>query len=127
METTYPVCLGNDRVGTVTLEEQGLYYKITCSCSRTQGMFDLYWQDQDLGILRPQGLQQSLQTKIPRKRAPEQMDTFCIRPRHERMGGRFVPLSPKEPFSYLQDLETAYLETRQGRTGLVFPVQKNVK
>ena len=73
-----------------------------------------------LGVLVPQDGGFQLETRIPVKRVGEGELSFSVAPRHRTAAGKFVPLSPEEPFRYITRLKDAYLEQRNGQLGLVF-------
>ena len=74
-----------------------------------------------LGIPVPAGDAFVLETRIPVKRLPEGEFRFVLLPRHRELEGKFIPLSPQEPFAYLSRLKDAYLEKRDGSIGIVIP------
>ena len=59
-------------------------------------------------------------TRIPIKRLGEGSMSFRLLPKHSKMDGRFVPVSPDEPFGYIRQLQKAHLATRDGMVGVVF-------
>ncbi len=124
MEGTYDVTFGKEKVGRLQLRQQGLYYHYSCRCEAfTEAMYDVYWGGQRLGLLIPRDGQLILEGKLPIK-AGQGSASFLVKPRHAPVSGRFVPLSPQEPFAYLRNLENAYLETRNGQVGLVIKSEK---
>ncbi len=132
MEGTYDVCMGVEKMGRVTVSRQGLYYSFFCRCQQnTQQMLWLYLKGteglQKLGLLVPENGCLVLKTSLPAKRAGQGPFEFQLRPKHTQMSRQFVPLSPQEPFAYLQRLENAFLECQRGQIGIVLQEQKNVK
>ena len=124
MEGNYPVLMGSQSIGTVKVTRQGLYYRFDCRC-RLSG--DVMCRlrvscgevTRDLGILAPESGAFVLRTGIPVKQLGEGAVQFQVLPRHKPMTGRFVPISPEEPFAYLSRLQDAFLEIRDGVPGLV--------
>ena len=85
-------------------------YKIILKCGDTQ---------EDLGILVPQNGAFCLTKQLPVKRLTGDTISFSAVPRHQTLEGKFVPLSPETPFSYLTKLENAYLARQNGQIGIV--------
>ncbi len=119
-----PIILGGQAVGTAEVQREGLYYCFDCRC-RLSGeiMYRLTVRcgerTENLGIPVPEGGRFVLRTRIPVKRLGE--GTFLIRaePKHAELQGKFVPLSPEEPFRYLRRLQDAFLQVRDGQVGVV--------
>ncbi len=120
-----PILLGGQAVGTAEVRREGLYYCFDCQC-RLSGeiMYRLTVRcgerTENLGIPVPEGGRFVLRSRIPVKRLGE--GTFLIRaePKHAELMGKFVPLSPEEPFRYLRRLQDAFLQVRDGQVGVVF-------
>ncbi len=132
MEGTYDVLFGGEAVGKVRLEKQGLYACFRCSCELLESNMyhlTLNWPggQEKLGLMMPCGDRLVLDTKIPAKRIGQGKFSFKLLPKHERAVGQFVPIYPEEPFAYLGRLEQAFLARQNSQTGIIFPVQKNVK
>ena len=120
----YEILLGGQSIGKARVEQQGLYYAISCRC-RLSG--EVVWKvtvscgdrSESLGILVPESGAFILSTRIPVKRLGEGTLMFHAAPRHTELRGRFVPISPEEPFAYLSRLENAYMEVRNGQIGVI--------
>lgn len=124
MVENFDVCLGDKPVGKAYVERQGLYYRIRCRCGLTgevihKVLVSCGTMEENLGILVPMGGEFGLDTRIPVKRLGEGKLTFRIMPRHAELKGRFIPLSPEEPFRYISRLKDAHLEKRNGKIGIV--------
>ncbi len=124
MEGNYGVYFGNQMSGKVQLIRQGLYYRFHCRCRITGDIVcrlkvTCGSRQEDLGIVVPMGDGFGLDTKLPVKRLGEGEMTFTLVPKHESVAGRFVPVYPEEPFSYIQMLKHAYLCRQNGQTGVV--------
>ena len=124
MVGTYEILQGPSSIGNVTVERQGLYYRICCRCSLTgEVMHHLVVSSdgrrEDLGTLVPFDGAFGLEKRIPVKRLGEGEPEFHLLPKHSSPDGKFVPIYPEEPFSYLSRLKDAYLETRSGQLGVV--------
>lgn len=128
MDGEFDILLGGLSIGRATVKREGLYYRFDCRCQLSgEGVFRLRVRcrenTQRLGIPIPQDGEFVLRTRIPVKKLGTGVMTVEAEPVHEKMGEQFVPLSPEEPFRYLQRLEQAYLQTRNGQVGVVIPQQ----
>lgn len=121
--------IGSRKVGRVQLIQDGLYYQVICRAELhgtilyrlvavTQG------RRENIGILGPAEGGWGLQKKVPCKKLDPEDLTFLLIPSHESMEGKFVPISPEEPFSYLENLKDIYLHRQQDRLGVVVPVSE---
>ena len=124
MTESYDVFLGQQAVGKVYTDRQGLYYRFRCRCQVAGGTICALTarcadEEIHLGIPVPAGDAFTLETRVPVKRFPEGEFRFVLLPRHGEMKGEFIPLSPQEPFTYLTQLKHAYLQKRDGRLGIV--------
>lgn len=123
----YAVRFGEEPVGKVQVTREGLYYHVICRCRLSgEGMYRLEAASGEkrvnLGILVPEDNGFGIKTRFPVSRIGEGELTFCLRPKHEQLGGRhFVPIIPEEPFSYLERLKDAFLETQNGKKGISLP------
>ena len=124
MVGTYEIYLGAEPVGEAVVEKAGLYYRFSCRC-RLRGatmqrvMVACAEKKVDLGICVPIGELFGLDKKVPCKQLGEGKPEFFLTPRPGRSGGRFVPVYPEEPFSYMSKLKGAFLEIRNGQQGIV--------
>lgn len=129
MEQTYPIFLGGQTVGQAKVRREGLYLHFSCTCRFSGEMVykltvSCGEHTENLGIPVPSGGQFCLQTSRPVKRLGEGKLTFCAAPRHGELTGKFIPLSPEEPFAYLNRLKSAFLQVRAGQLGVVIPDEK---
>ena len=126
MAVDYCVMAGSREAGKVQINQEGLYYKIICH-ARLQGtiMYRLVavtdQKRENIGILAPDHGGYSLNRKIPCSRLPGEIQEFLLLPSHEPVEGKFVPISPEEPFEYLEKLKDAYLQRQKDRLGVVIP------
>ncbi len=116
--------LGDKAVGAAEVRREGLYWRIRCRCQLSGDMLCRVLvrcgkREESLGILVPEGREFVLDTRIPVKKIGDGPLSFSAVPKHGPMEGRFVPLSPEEPFRYISRLKYAYLEKRNGRVGVV--------
>lgn len=124
MDGMYEVLLGGQPVGKARVERQGLYYGISCRCKLSGEVIQKLEvtcgdHTESLGVLVPDGVDFVLKTKLPVKRLGDGELRFRIQPRHSEITGKFIPLSPEEPFAYLAKLENAFLEIRDGKMGIL--------
>ncbi len=116
--------LGGQAIGQAEIVKEGLYYRFTCRC-RLSGEVVYRLQarcgemTENLGIPVPEGKDFVLRTRLPIKRLGEGSITVIATPKEAGLEGKFVPLSPEEPFQYLRRLQNAYLQTRCGQVGVV--------
>ena len=126
MVGTFEIMQGSSPIGKVTVERQGLYYRIVCRCSLTgEVMHHLVVSSgekrEDLGTLVPFDGAFGLEKRVPVKRLGDGEPEFHLLPKHSIPKGKFVPVYPEEPFSYMSRLKDAYLEARDGQVGLMIP------
>ena len=119
MEGTYPVLHGDQPVGKARVTRRGLYYHFSCRLQLPGSCvyrLELSCGDavEKLGVPVPEGDRFVLEKSIPISRFAAGKPTFRVIPKNESFQGRFVPISPEEPFAYLDRLKNAYL-LRQGR------------
>ena len=124
MVGTYSVYLGDKSVGTAQIRRQGLYYCISVRCKLpgdTMYQVDLQCDTQieKLGVMIPMKDGFGLDTRIPAKKLGRGEPMFSVQPRHGSMPGKYIPLSPEEPFRYLSRLKQSYLERRNGKVGII--------
>lgn len=113
---------GDRPVGRVRAERQGLYYLFRCRCRLSgEAAFRLLVscgeKQEDLGILVPMEGGFGLDTRRPVKRLGEGMLSFRLVSNHDAPKTHFAPISPEEPFAYLQRLKDAYLAEKNGQLG----------
>lgn len=113
---------GGQAVGKVQVLRRGLYYVFHCRC-RLSGEAPVRLlarcgeRQEDLGVLVPMEGGFGLDTRRPAKRLGEGTVQFRLEAKHDHAQPQFVPISPEEPFAYLQRLKDAYLETKNGQKG----------
>ena len=123
MVGTYEIREGERTVGQVRVVKEGLYYRFSCRCSLSGEVLmslRVCWGggEMDLGICVPMDGRFGVEKRVPCKRFGEGTPEFSLRPRHEKLAGRFVPIYPEEPFSYLHRLEGAFLARQAGQLGI---------
>ena len=128
----YAVHFGDASVGKAQVTREGLYYHVVCRCSLSgQVMYRLEVSSGErkvnLGILVPEEMGFGLETRFPVSRVGEGELSFRLRPRHDELGGRtFIPISPEEPFAYLERLKESFLEIQNGKKGISLPEKKTI-
>ena len=120
---TFEIKHGSSSIGKVTVERQGLYYRITCRCSLTGDVMHHLVvtsgeKREDLGTLVPFDGAFGLEKRIPMKKLGEGEPEFHLLPKHSSPNGKFFPVYPEEPFSYMARLNNAYLEIRNDQVGI---------
>lgn len=118
------ILLGGKPIGTAGVRREGLYYCFDCRCSLSgEIVYRLVARCGErtahLGIPVPEGGRFVLRTRIPVKRLGEGPMQLRAEPKHGPLEGKFIPLSPEEPFRYLRRLENAFLLVRGGQVGVV--------
>lgn len=122
MVGTHTIWLSKEPVGSITVEEKGLYYWFHCTCQLhseviCRVMISCGGKSSSLGILVPVGKEYQLSKKVPIKDFEAGEPEFWITPRNlSKSKAITVDIYPEEPFRYITKLETAYLSTKQGRT-----------
>ena len=74
---------------------------------------------ESLGVLVPMGDGFGLDTKLPAKRFGDTVPEFRLVPNKPVLEGKFVPIKPEEPFSYIERLKDAYLTQREEQLGII--------
>ena len=123
---TFDVKIGNEAVGKMVVEKQGLYYRFSCRCDLSGKTVHSVaavcgGNRVHLGICVPMGGRFGLDKKLPCKLFPGGKTEFLLIPKGENQGRRFVPVYPEEPFSYMAKLKDAFLEIREGQVGVSIP------
>lgn len=124
MDGTYSVYFGGKEIGSVTVTQEGLYYRFSCCCKLTGEIVCKLTvicdgERLNLGILIPEGNLFCLDTKIPLKRFPKGKPAFEAVPNKVVASGKFVPIKPEEPFAYIARLKEAFLSYQNGQPGVV--------
>ena len=121
LEGFYQVYYGREPVGKAELTRQGLYIRIICRCCLPgQQIYRLYAtsgaERMNLGVLIPREDGGYLERKIPAKNLPQGTLRFVISAGLRQ--GQYVPISPEEPFCYIDRLKNAFLDSENGRIGV---------
>lgn len=120
----YDIMMDGISVGQATVEKEGLYYCFACTCiPQKEGVHRIHVCDgenvRDLGICVPDGNVFRLSTRIPVKYFCDGNWSFVLSdtPRIEKV----VPVKEDEPFSYLEQLNTARLQNTNGQPEIILP------
>ena len=114
MVLNYDVTYGENTVGTVKLEREGLYYRLSCRCRvRDNEMHRLYADGEKIGVLIPENGDLVLETKVAAKR----LKVGCSFSLEEKVRN-FIPIHPGEAFGHLGKLRLAKLAFREGEPGI---------
>ncbi len=125
MEKVYDVGFMQQKAGQVTLKKEGLYWRILCRLENLEkGYYRLNVNNGscvfDLGLCVPVSNGFGMNTTVPIKRIGEEGLTFFLESGKSGKQELFVPIRAEEPFAYLQRLEKAYLDRKDGILGLRF-------
>ena len=124
MDGCYEVFQDGKQVGTVEVCREGLYYRFSCRCRPAGGEMMRLWMrcgdtELDLGLCVPIEGTFGMEKRIPAKLCGLEQPSFCLYNKDDILRGKFVPLSPEEPFQYLHRLENAFLERRGRQIGII--------
>ena len=124
LEGNYELKFGGQAVGRVQVTREGLYYRFYCRCRMPgDGVCRVLarWEDtqESLGILVPAGDGFGLDTRMATKKAGQGKPEFTVIPNRAKLRGKFIPIKPEEPFSYIARLKDAYLACHEGQIGAV--------
>ena len=122
----YAFSLGNEQVGKLQGQRQGLYYRFTCRCRISGDVMCRLWvscgdKRENLGLVVPMDGGFGINTSLPVKRLGEGELHFTLLPKHDAPTGKFVPISPEEPFAYIERLKEAYLARKGEQGGIELP------
>ncbi len=124
MEECYGVYFGSQLSGKVQVQRQGLYYRFSCRCQLSGDvlcrlMVTCGENRENLGVVVPMDGGFGLDTRIPAKRLGEGEMAFSLVSKHTSSAGKFVPISPEEPFAYLSRLKESYLARQGEQVGII--------
>lgn len=128
MEGIYPIFLNQDTIGQVQVLRQGLYYRFLCRCAyHCEDVCRIMIKCSDgeslsLGVMVPEGLDFTLDKKLPVKYFTSGEPVFYIHSKEPvKEEGIFAEIIPEEPFGYLSKLKDAFLIYRNGKVGAWIP------
>ncbi len=125
MGDTYPILRGGESIGQASVEKQGLYYRFSCRCDLSGEVIyrltvSCGEKCENLGVPVPENGAFVLTARIPVSRLGQGEPVIRAVPRHGKLEGLFIPLSPEEPFRYIDRLENAVAERRGQQLGIRF-------
>ena len=114
MVFNYDVTYGENRVGTVQLEREGLYLRLRCSCRvQDNEIHRLYADGERIGLLIPDRGELVLETRVAAKRLKPGCRFFL-----DECGREFVPIRTGEAFAHLDKVRGARLAFQDGEPGI---------
>ena len=120
MEGYFEIFMYGSAVGKACVSREGLYYRFVCRCQMSgQSVCRILANGISLGIPVPSGDGFELKTRLPIKYFPADTWDFTLMPNRPVLEGTFVPISPEEPFAYLERLKECYLVNRDNRLGIL--------
>ena len=119
----YQVFQDEQAVGTVEASREGLYILFSCRCQPVHREMIRLWmscgeKETDLGLCVPMEGGFGTEKKIPARQCGTGIPEFILRHKDDTRRGRFIPLSPEEPFQYIHRLENAFLDKKNGQIGI---------
>ncbi len=132
LQQEYSIRSGEETIGKVLVKLQGLYYRICCRCQLTGTVWYKLLarcgdNTVDLGLCIPVDGGFGVDTRIPIKRLGEGELTFRLVPKHNPLEGKFVQISPDEPFRHIRQLQKAHLARQDGHIGVVLTEDQSSK
>ena len=111
--------LGQEKIGTVCVLKEGLYYRFMCKCQLSgevvyQIIVGSSLGETNLGVCVPIECGFGINTRVPIKTVGDPPFSFTVVPKHTEKRGEFVPIRADEPFVYLQKLDNAYCSMLDG-------------
>ena len=124
MTGIYRVMLEGTDVGTATIEQRGLYYRIVCNCTFTvKGIYTISIQNAEqseyLGVCIPEGEYYRLVKTVPIKRFIKGNLRFFVTKKDETNEFRFIPIESGAQFGYLSKLMHAELKQIDSKIGVI--------
>ena len=104
-----PVMMHDETVGTCTLEEMGLYWRIRCDCKLLSDRVErLYAGERSLGVLEKEGCRLTLSRRLSKSSCPELPPESGVLTLH--------PVKPQQPEPELPEsgLDAPQLEPWEG-------------
>lgn len=120
---SYDIFLGQDVMGSVNIEREGLYYHFRCSCQLPSA--SIYYvilqngnKEFNLGVCIPDGNTFRAYKRIAMKQFDNEDFKFNLVPK-QKTSKTLVAVDPAKPFEHLQDLENARLDLSNDTTQIV--------
>lgn len=126
MEGNYEIRMGQTVVGQAVIRRQGLYYEISAQCTISQNgiyrlMIECDGRVEKISVLIPMDGCFQVRKRMACKHFGSGVPQFRIQAADESADPQrqFVPVYPEEPFSYIRQLENAYLARQDGQLGIM--------
>lgn len=122
----YDILFDEKVIGHAEVKKEGLYYRFSCACTPPDsGIYKVIVSDgdnrQDLGVCVPDGTQFICNSRVACKYLHQESLRFTLVSKKDT---KSVPVATGEPFTYLEQLETAHLHTAGGQAEVIIdPVQ----
>ena len=128
MDGLYDIFHGSEKIGKAEVKREGLYYRFRCVCNLTgEVMYRITVScgedTENLGILMPSGDSFYLEKRLPVSHFDGNAPTFRAVPKHPQVTGAWMPIAPEKPFEYIDRLENAVAEQRNGEMGILIPTE----
>lgn len=121
----YDIYREGKKIGKAEVSREGLYYRFRCCCDLEEGEICRITvtcgaKTESLGIPIPNGDSFWLSARLPVSRFGAEEPTFQI-PSKERKAPPqlWEPISPENPFPYLEKLDNAAMEQREEVMGIL--------
>lgn len=131
MDGLYDIYRGQEKIGKTEVKREGLYYRFRCVCDLTgEVMYRITVScgesTENLGIPIPSGDSFYLDKKLPVSHFSGTEPIFRAIPRHPQVANMWIPITPEKPFDYIDRLEHAVAEQRNGEMGILIPSEDPV-
>lgn len=124
----YDIYFGQDVIGKVNIEREGLYYHFRCCCQLPSS--SIYYvilkngnKEFNLGVCVPDGNRFRAHKRIAIKYFDDEDFKFNLTPKQE-VQKILVEVDSEKPFEHLQDLEKAQLDLSNGITQILIEESK---
>ena len=126
MDGLYDIYRGHEKIGKAEVKREGLYYHFRCVCNLTgEVMYRVTVScdenTENLGIPIPTGDSFYLDKKLPASHFVGTEPVFRAIPKHPQVSNIWMPITPEKPFEYIDRLENAVAEQRNGELGILIP------
>ena len=126
MDGLYDIYRGPEKIGKAEVKQEGLYYRFRCVCTLTgEVMYRITIScgenTENLGIPIPSADSFYLEKKLPVSHFTGKEPVFRAMPKHPLISNMWIPIKPDQPFEYIDRLENAVAEQRNGEMGILIP------
>ena len=124
MNMIFDVCLHQDKVGTVLLKKQGLYYQLECFCNiPMKNRYNLILMCDDeinLGICVPYQNGFGLRTRMKMSAIKPDRIHFKLTSENEAQRVEFYPVYENKSFEHIDKLGDSCLRIQEKQIGIMF-------